>query len=99
MSKMKKVKMVDMKMSSKPKDKLVSSIGGGDYPYGLAISLNKESIKKLDLEPEDLVVGGEIEFKVVAKVTESAMEPGEKQITRCTMQIIKMGELEDMENE
>ncbi len=42
---------------------------GDDYPYGLEISLEKESLAKLGLDIDDFVVGGEVEIICHAEVT------------------------------
>jgi len=88
------VKMVDMKMAKNSSDKLSVCCGYEDYPYGLQISFNKVSIKKLGLEAEDLTTGTQVDFQITVQVTATRQDAGEKSITSCDMQIIKMGEVE-----
>ncbi len=40
-----------------------------DYPYGLEISLEKESLEKLGLNIEDFTVGGKVDIVCQAEVT------------------------------
>jgi hypothetical protein len=98
---MKKLKMVDMKNPPPKKGGrtgLSVEYGGDEYPYGLQLSLRNESLKKLNLEPEDMVAGAEIDFCITVKVTATRMEAGQKDITSCDMQIMKMGEMPDADD-
>jgi len=87
------MKMIDMKSKRKKSGGLEVASRGEDYPYGLSISLNKESIKKLGLKSEDLVAGAEIDFCICVRVTSTRIEAGDKELSSCDMQIIKMGEM------
>jgi len=89
------MKMIDMKMSNKKGSRglEVAMSSGESYPYGLELSLDKESIKKLGLKAEDLVAGAEIDFCINAKVTSTRIGAGEKDISNAQMQIMKMCEM------
>jgi hypothetical protein len=92
------IKMVDMKQKSKSKsDKYGIEPVSNPYPYGLSISLSQDSINKLSLKSENLVIGSEIDFQITVKVTSATMEPSDKSISRCEMQIMKMGGIQDIE--
>jgi len=90
------MKMIDMKMTKKKggdRGLVMPNPNGEEYPYGLSISLNKESIKKLGLKAEDIVAGAEIDFCINVKVTSSRIEAGEKDVSYVDMQIMKMCEM------
>ena len=91
-------KMIDMKMPKKSGNKAMLSMGNSDYPYGLQLSLNKDTIKKLGLESEDLAAGSLVDFCITVQVVSSSIEPGDKDVSRCEMQIIKMGEMEEADD-
>jgi|ERR1035437_7927739 hypothetical protein len=57
------------------------------YPYGLAISLNDETIEKLNME-DDCVVGDHVHFHCLAKVTSCSEHEGSGK--RIDLQIIAM---------
>ena len=52
------------------------SYEGDEYPYGLEISLEKESLAKLGLDIDDFVVGGEVEIICHAEVTRTHESAG-----------------------
>jgi hypothetical protein len=57
------LEMTNMKVKKKPGKKSINfSTSPSGYPYGLQISLDKDTIKKLQLEAEDLIVGESIQF-------------------------------------
>ena len=91
------MKMIDMKMTNKKGSKglEVAMHSGDSFPYGLELSLDKGSIKKLGLKAEDLVAGAEIAFCIVVKVTSTRIDAGEKDLSNAQMQITKMCEMPD----
>lgn len=72
------------------------------YPYGLQICLTQDELKKLDLDPQDAVVGGMVHLHAIARVTSASctqMEGGDERC-RIELQITDMAvESEDAENE
>jgi len=69
-------KMTSMKKSPKKakSDMMPDKITEYDkYPYGLSISLNYDSLKKLGYKAEDFKVGGEIMLQATAKVERLSM--------------------------
>ena len=40
-----------------------------EYPYGLEIRLENESLKKLDLDVDDIAIGRKVTIEATAKVT------------------------------
>ncbi len=88
-----KTKMIDMKQSKTNSNKYELS-GDSPYPYGLSLSLNAGSIKKLGLESEDLEIGSTVDFQITVEVTNVSQTAGSKTIDNCTMQIVQMGEIE-----
>ena len=40
-----------------------------DYPYGLTINLEKESLDKLGLDIDDIAIGRRVSIEAVAKIT------------------------------
>lgn len=46
---------------------------GEEYPWGLEISLNEDSIKKLKLDVENMSAGDKVYFAAEAKVTRLAL--------------------------
>ena len=52
-----------------------------DYPYGLEISLEKESLAKLGLDIDDFIVGGEVEMVCHAEVTRTHESAGKNDIS------------------
>lgn len=96
--------MVDMKRSASDKaDAMSPSLGyGSDYPYGLCISLDDESLKKLDVDFDSVEVGETYHFMAMAKVTaKSRNERAEGEPRECIeLQIVMLSaESEDAENE
>jgi hypothetical protein len=91
-----KCKMVDMKSDKSDKTSMPVKMGMETerYPWGLGLSFNKDVIKKLGLDAEDFLIGSKIDFQITAQVTSASQQAGEKSISQCDMQIIKMGEIE-----
>lgn len=93
------LEMTNMKILKKSGKKTVGFMtNSGGYPYGLTISLDKDVIRKLELEAEDLIVGDSIRFCITARVTSTSIEADTQDISRCELQITDMCEMED-ENE
>lgn len=63
--------MTDMRRT--PEEKSEAMYGTlhsvGEYPYGLAISLDNESLKKLEVDFDSVEVGETYHFMAMAKVT------------------------------
>src|SRR5512138_1876701 len=67
------MKLKSMKLSEQQADKVAEVAAGSKpegprYPWGLAISLENESMKKLGLSAKDLPVGGEVAIVGKARV-------------------------------
>jgi hypothetical protein len=92
------MKMADMKRSKADKkaDSVVSAVPTGeyegpDYPYGLCINLEKDSLEKLGLSklPE---VGEEMIIQAQVKVTRVSASADQKNEHKgVELQIVKMG--------
>ena len=88
------LEMTNMKIKKKSGKKSISfATNSGGYPYGLQISLDKDVIKKLQLEAEDLIVGDSIRFCITARIISTSIEADEKDISRCALQITDMCEM------
>lgn len=75
----------------------VSAMSGPKYPYGLCLSLDDDSLKKLGLAGDMPAVGEVIHFTAIAKVTSASMndrettDGGSEQCCRIELQITDMG--------
>jgi len=70
------------------------SYEGDDYPYGLEISLEKESLEKLGLDIDDFTVGGEVEMVCYAEITRTHESAGKDNInSSVSIQITDMAML------
>lgn len=68
------MKMKSMKRDKKEKTKAekgmpVDAVGSEDYPWGLNLRLEKESMDKLGIDIDDFIIGGKVELSCVAAVT------------------------------
>lgn len=95
--------MVDLKRSPDQKSELASveSYMPPDYPYGLSISLDKDTLAKLEVDFDTIEIGETYHLFVMAKVTaKSRNESVSGDARECIeMQITHMGaESEDEEN-
>ena len=72
-----------------------------DYPWGLRISLTEKELAKLDLDPDDAVVGGLFHMHAMARITcVSKNDSGDGAGYRVEAQIEDLEiESEDEENE
>ena len=72
-----------------------------DYPWGLRITLTQAELDKLDLDPDDAVVGGMFHMFAMARITNvNKSEDENGQCCRIEAQIESLGiESEDEENE
>ena len=52
---------------------------GPEYPYGLEISLEKDSLEKLGLDIDDFSVGGEVELICHAEITRTHESAGKSE--------------------
>lgn len=82
--------MMPIAMSSKP-----------DFPCGLRISLTEKELSKLDLDPDDAVVGGMVHLHAMGRITAvSATDDSGGKCCRIEIQIEDLEiESEDDENE
>jgi len=98
--------MIDMKNTPAEKKEMITSMVGPcapdapEYPWGLSISLNDESIKKLKLDISGLTIGGIVHLFAFAKVTSISQNDNEGGSNcRVELQITHLaGEDEDEEN-
>lgn len=91
--------MVDMSMSDKEKEEMMSP-SPPKYPYGLCISLCEEELKKLGIAEDELEVGDMLHLHSLAKVTSVSSHDNEfSSGCRIELQICYMsGENEEDEN-
>lgn len=95
---MKLVSMKQTKSEIKETEQPITS--SNQYPYGLEISLEKESIDKLDLNINDFSIGGKVDIVCTAEVTslsQSASKKNENLSVRLQITDLGMGECK-MEN-
>lgn len=93
-----KPQMIDMGRSIKkeeeePEKAMSSEYEGPRYPWGLAMSLQKEELDKLGLDFESLQIGGILSLTAIAKVTAKSRnesESGEER-TCVELQITHLG--------
>lgn len=83
--------MVNMKLSEeKQKDmKSETALGGADYPYGLQITLDNDSLLKLGIE-ELPDITSSIVIHAIAKVTAISINKNEKENKQVALQITDM---------
>ena len=97
-------KLVDMELSQKEKKGMTIGVEqptkGPNYPWGLAITLEDESLKKMKVELADYQVGDEVILHAECKVTRLSQSEREGDGKNRTMelQITSMG-LEASEGE
>lgn len=94
--------MVDMRRTPEEKAEALAMPMAGDYPWGLSISLDTESLKKLEVDFESVEVGQTYHFMALAKVTaKSRNENDGGEARECIeLQITDLNaENEDMEGE
>jgi Major coat protein-like len=99
--------MTDMRRTDEEKaetvaDMMPTPMNQPDYPYGLCISLNEETLEKLGLDEKDFDVGDMVHIQgmglVTSKSTTANSETGDK--CRIEIQITHLAsENEDDENE
>lgn len=97
--------MVDLKRTPKEKEEAAEETvmpAVSEYPYGLCISLDKETLDKLEVDFDSIEVGGIYHLFVLAKVTAKSRRentPGEPY--ECVeMTLTHMSaESEDLENQ
>jgi len=72
-----------------------------DFPYGLRISLTEKELDKLELDPEDAVVGGTIHGHFMGRITSvNVTKENDRTCCRIEVQIEDLAiESEDDENE
>lgn len=100
-------KMVDLANIEKDDDECavsmpMDSISGPRYPWGLRITLDTETLAKLNLDPGDVSVGDTIHIFAFAEVVGVNSSSSSDGGTRCSvdLQITQMAsEDEDEENE
>lgn len=94
--------MVDMRRSADEKSDLSAiPCSPSDYPWGLSISLDNESLKKLDVDFDSVEIGETYHLFVLAKVTSKSRNDseGNGQCDRIELQITHVAaESEDVEN-
>ncbi len=105
--------MVDMKMDKKEKEKMVpqpiSTQGkdkGPEYPYGLKIELDNESLDKMDIDLSEFDVGDNVMIMAKAKISSKSIDKNEgddKERKRMAFQIthlcLEAGEEDEGEEE
>lgn len=76
------------------------SLNENPYPYGLEITLEKESVEKLGLDINDFSIGGKVDIVCTAEITslsQSASKNDENLSVRLQITDLNMGECR-MEN-
>lgn len=101
--------MVDMSISPKEEAEKMSTMIGAPvampnqprYPYGLSISLEKDSLEKLDVDTSDWKVGDVFHLHALAKLTRISQNENEHgEDCSVGLQITHLaGESEDEENQ
>lgn len=95
--------MVDLRRSETEKEKsdTCSPLNQPDYPYGLCISLDQDTLEKLNMEDEDVCIGDMIHLHAMAKVTSVSRTDNETFGPQCRieLQITNIAPLEDESDE
>lgn len=81
--------MIDMKRTAAEKDEATAMpfpSGGPDYPYGLCISFDSETVEKLALD-DDVQVGDMIHLHCMAKVTSVSVSDNEQSGPCCRYEL------------
>lgn len=92
--------LVDMRRTAEEKSEAMAMPSVGEYPYGLSISLDTDSLKKLEVDFDSVEVGQTYHFIAMAKVTcKSRNEQDGGEARECIeLQITNLSaENEDME--
>ena len=87
-------KLVDMRMTSEEKMEanMPFSFNQSEYPYGLSISLDQNTLAKLDVDHEDWQIGDIFDLRCMARVTSvSENETESGKCCRVELQIVMMG--------
>ena len=88
---------VQQDMADMPAVAPAGKISGPKYPYGLCLSLDDESLKKLGLDGDLPEVGEVLQFSAIARVTSASMNERENGVgasdmcCRVELQITDMG--------
>lgn len=99
--------MTDMRRTPEEKadklsDMLPTPLSLPDYPSGLSICLNEETLEKLDLDQKDYDVGDMVHIQGMGLVTSKSMNTNADGSTNCRIEIQithLASENEDEENE
>jgi hypothetical protein len=90
-----KMKLVNMKLPPKKRSEGLeeSAIPKEDYPYGLQLDLNDDSLSKLKLDPQKVKVGQKMRIVADVEVTRVSMSESTKGDTdkSITLQITDVG--------
>jgi hypothetical protein len=96
--------MIDLKRTKEEKKESVAESpidAVSDYPYGLCISFDEDTLEKLGLEEEDVEVGDMIHIHALGKVTSVSRYDNETNgpCSRVEVQLTNMVGVEDEESE
>lgn len=84
--------MVDLKQTDEDKQEWLKSSYPSpnsvpDYPYGLALSLSEQELKKLGLYDEDIKPGDMFHFHAMAVVTSTSENVNKDQEPKCRVEL------------
>lgn len=94
-------KFVDMRRTQEEKveaamESMPSPMNQSEFPYGLCLSLDEESLEKLDLDATDVEIGDMIDIRMLGRVTSISKNEREGK-SCCRIEI--QGEQVALENE
>jgi hypothetical protein len=54
-----------------------SKYKGPSYPYGLRLTLNRDQLRKMKINPRDMTIGDKVEIEAMAKVVSISESSGQ----------------------
>lgn len=99
--------MVDLRRTEEEKEKsfketsYCSPSSQPDYPYGLCLSFDQETLEKLNMDNDDVCVGDMIHLHAMAKVTSVSRNDNETLGPQCRieLQLTNIAPMEDESDE
>ncbi|WP_027179457.1 capsid staple protein [Maridesulfovibrio bastinii] len=90
------MKLVDMRLKPEKKNKKSKEITAVDeseheeFPWGLRLHFNDESVSRLGLKPKDIKVGSTVRLEAKAFICSAGAQPGGKKRS-IELQIVELG--------